>query len=85
MNSAGPGRPEISMYFFVRPKALSATQLYPSKLHITQIIQRASNIGQYASNLVDKKSDTENETKKMYKNTEISQLFELFNNVIPAL
>lgn len=27
MNSAGPGRPEISMYFFVRPSALSATQL----------------------------------------------------------
>lgn len=27
INSAGPGRPEISMYFFVRPNALSATQL----------------------------------------------------------
>lgn len=27
MNSAGPGRPDISMYFFVRPNALSATQL----------------------------------------------------------
>lgn len=28
MNSAGPGRPDISMYFFVRPNALSATQLF---------------------------------------------------------
>lgn len=27
MNSAGPGRPDISMYFLVRPNELSATQL----------------------------------------------------------
>lgn len=28
MNSAGPGLPDISMYFLVRPSELSATQLY---------------------------------------------------------
>lgn len=32
MNSAGPGRPDISMYFFVRPNALSATQLQLSNI-----------------------------------------------------
>lgn len=28
INSAGPGLPDISIYFFVLPNALSATQLY---------------------------------------------------------
>lgn len=34
INSAGPGRPDISMYFFVLPNALSATQLQNKKTNI---------------------------------------------------
>lgn len=38
MNSAGPGRPDISMYFFVRPNALSATQLFLKQCKIDILV-----------------------------------------------
>uniref|UniRef100_A0A182MDE9 Uncharacterized protein n=1 Tax=Anopheles culicifacies TaxID=139723 RepID=A0A182MDE9_9DIPT len=35
-NSAGPGRPETSMYFFARPSEFSATQLEYNQLHVDE-------------------------------------------------